>query len=204
MMIENNLERLTGTKVVGFVEVETGTLDVGAAVIQALSYGAEAYYVLLRVDEAAKVINELRARGVDSSEKMCATFPAFGPGLLDLCGDNAEGLYIWQKLDLFYKGDDWDKLVVEYRAKFNEAPSQPPVPGFYNAIIAFKEAVEALKLTGDKGKLQEERDALANWMFNNPGIEGIQGTFSWTNGQLVADAYMYQVRNGAYVSIGSN
>jgi len=199
--LENELEKNTGTKISGYVEVETGALDVGSAVVQALSYGADAYYIILRIDEAGKVVNELRSRGVDASEKICVTFAGVGPGLIDICGDNANGLYAWQKLDFDYPGKDWQDLIVAYKSKFDVAPNQPPVPGFYNSILAFAKCVEELQLTGDKKKLQEERDAIANWMYNNPGIEGIQGTFSWTKGQLVTPAYMYQIKNGAFVSI---
>jgi branched-chain amino acid transport system substrate-binding protein len=200
-LVEEQLSKISGAEVVGFVEIETGTLDVGSAAVQALSYGADAYYLNLRADEAGKILNEMRTRGVDSGEKFCATFSAFGQGLLDICGENANGLYIWNKLDINYQGTQWQELVAAYTPNFNEAPSQPTVPGFYNAILAFKECVEELNLTGAPEKLQAERDAIANWIYNSREIEGIQGSFKWVNGQMMIDPFLYQVQDGAYISV---
>ena len=68
-LLEENLPGM-GIEVAGFVEVETGTLDVGSAAIQAMNYDADAYFLILRKDEAAKVINELRTRGVEKGEQI--------------------------------------------------------------------------------------------------------------------------------------
>lgn len=201
-LFESELQANYGIEVVSYVEIETGTLDCGPAAVQALGTDADAFFLCLRHDEAGKVINELRTRGVDSGEKMCVSFAAFGSTLLDICGDNAEGLYIWNKLDSNYQGAEWQALVAEYEKKFNDVPSVPPVPGFYNALIAFKQCVEELSITGDPGKLQEERELIANWFYNSPDIEGIQGTFQWVDGQMMTGTIMYQVQDGAFVAIG--
>ena len=84
-----------GIELVGVVEVETGTLDCGPAAVQALGFGAEGYFCCLRADEAGKVINELRGRGVENGAQICSTFAAYGTTLLDICGENAEGI-IWR------------------------------------------------------------------------------------------------------------
>lgn len=190
-----------GIELVGTVEVETGTLDCGPAAVQALSYGADAYFCCLRADEAGKVINELRGRGVEKGEQICGSFAAFGDTLLNICGANAEGVYIWNKLDPDYQGETWQKLVEAYKPDFNgETPAVPPITGFYNTIIALKQCYEELEITGDPAKLQEERDAIANWFYNSPEIEGCQGTFKWVNGAMMTDALMFQVQGGKFVA----
>lgn len=189
-----------GIEVAGTVEVETGTLDCGPAAVQALGYGADAYFICLRADEAGKLINELRARGVDSGDKICATFSAFGTTLLDIAGSNAEGIYIWNKLDPNYQGATWQKLVEAYKPDFNgEMPSVPPITGYYNTMIALKLCYEELEITGDPAKLDEEREAIANWFYNSPVIEGCQGEFQWVNGAMMTDALMFRIENGEFV-----
>ena len=200
VLLENNLGA-EGIEMVGTVEVETGTLDCGPAAVQALGYGADAYFIGLRADEAGKVINELRARGVEKGEQMCATFAAYGTTLLDICGENAEGIYIWNKLDPNYQGDTWQKLVEAYKPDFNgETPAVPPITGYYNTLIALKQCYEELNITGDPAKLQAERDAIANWFYNSPEIEGCQGTFKWVNGAMMTDSLMFRVKDGAFVA----
>ena len=97
---------------------------------------------------------------------------------------------------------EWKRALVEaYTEEFGEGPSAPPVTGYYNTLIAFKQCVEELGITGDPEKLQEERDAIANWFYNSPEIEGIQGTFSWVNGAMMTDPLMFRVENGEYVAV---
>lgn len=191
----------SGIEMVGTVEVETGTLDCGPAAVQALGAGADAYFICLRADEAGKVINELRARGVDSGEKICCTFSAYGDTLLNICGENAEGIYVWNKLDPNYDGEVWQALVEAYKPDFNgEIPSVPPITGYYNTLIALKQCIEELNITGDPAKLESEREAIANWFYNSPVLEGCQGSFQWVNGAMMTDALMFRVENGAFVA----
>lgn len=191
-----------GIEVVGTVEVETGTLDCGPSAVQALGYNADAYFVCLRADEAGKVINELRGRGVENGSQICGSFAAYGDTLLNICGDNANGIYIWQKLDPNYQSDTWQALIEAYKPDFNgETPSVPPITGYYNTLIALKQCYEELEITGDPNKLQAERDAIANWFYNSPVIEGCQGSFQWVNGAMMTDAIMFRVEDGKFVPL---
>lgn len=191
-----------GIELVGIIEVETGTLDCGPAAVQALGFGADAYFCCLRADEAGKVINELRGRGVENGAQICGSFAAYGKTLLDICGENAEGIYIWQKLNPNYQGETWQKLIEAYKPDFNgETPSVPPITGYYNTMIALKQCYEELEITGDPAKLQAEREAIANWFFNSPVMEGCQGSFQWVNGAMASDAIMFRVEDGNYVPL---
>lgn len=188
--------------IAGIVEVETGTLDLGSAAVQALKYSdADAYFLVLRKDEASKMIVEMRDRGVEDGEKFFCTFSAFDQGLIDLTGADGEGVYVWNKLDVDYQGEEWQTLCAAYKEKFGTNPSAPPVTGFYNTMIALKQCYEELGITGDPAKLTEEREAIAQWFYNSPEIEGIQGTFQWTNGQMTASPFVYQVTDGAFVKV---
>ena len=47
----------------------------------------------------------------------------------------------------------------------------------------------------------EEREAIAQWLFNSPDIEGCQGTFSWVGGAMQVETPTLQVQNGEYVVV---
>ncbi len=188
----------SGIEVVGTVEVQTGQLDCSASAIQALNLKADGYYLNLRADEAAKVLTELRKRGVDEGRRICATFASYDANYFDVAGSDCDGTYIWNKLNPDYSGEEWQTLVTAYQqANDGQTPTAPPVPGFYDAMMAIKQGIEELELPGDPAKLSEEREALGNWLYNSPVFEGVQGSFQWVDGKKVADVHFFQCDGSA-------
>lgn len=192
-MLQDELPEL-GVEVAGVVEVETDTLDCGPAAVQALNYGADGYISVLRADENAKVVSELRTRGVDEGRRITCGFSSFSDNYISVAGAEAlEGTYIWNKLDPNYDGEDWNALVEAYKEDFDgAAPTSNPVPDYYNAFIAIKQCFEELQITGDPANAEAEKEAIAEWLYNSPTIHGIQGDFHWENGKKIADIYYFQ------------
>ncbi|MBQ9030166.1 MAG: ABC transporter substrate-binding protein [Parasporobacterium sp.] len=187
----------------GAVEVPTGTIDCGPLAVQAMNMGADAFWLGCRTEEASKVCKELVERGaVESGEQICATFSAMGAGFLEIAGETAEGTYAYNMLDVNCPDETWQELSEAYKADHNgDAPTYPPIQGFYNMIVALKACFEDLGITGDPAVLQEEREAIAEWLNNSPEIEGCQGTFSWVNGVMQIEAPVVQVQDGNYVVV---
>ena len=181
-------------EVKGVVEVETDTLDCGPAAVQALNYGADGYVSVLRADENAKVVSELRTRGVDEGRRITCGFSSFSDNYISVAGAEAlEGTYIWNKLDPNYDGEEWNALVEAYEEEFDGAsPTSNTVPDYYNAFIAIKQCFEELQITGDPDNAEAEKEAIAEWLYNSPTIHGIQGDFHWENGKKIADIYYFQ------------
>lgn len=183
-----------GVEVAGVVEVETDTLDCGPAAVQALNYNADGYISVLRADENAKVVTELRNRGVDEGRRITCGFSSFSDNYISVAGAEAlDGTYIWNKLDPNYDGEEWNALVEAYKADFDgAAPTSNPVPDYYNAFVAIKQCFEDLQITGDPDKRDAEKQAIAEWLNNSPTIHGIQGDFHWENGKKISDIYYFQ------------
>ena len=183
-----------GVEVAGVVEVETDTMDCGPAAVQALNMKADGYISVLRADENAKVVSELRSRGVDEGRRITCGFSSYSDNYISVAGADAlDGTYIWNKLDPNYDGEEWQELVAAYQEDFDGAsPVANPVPDFYNAIMAIKTCYEELGITGDESVREEEKQAIAEWLNNATDLEGIQGTFSWENGKKVSDIYYFQ------------
>lgn len=188
---------------VGAVEVPTGTIDCGPMAVQAMNLGADCFWLGCRTDEAAKICKELVERGAAKEGKQIfVTFAAMGAGFLEIAGETAEGTYAYNMLDTDCQTDAWQALAEKYRADHNgDTPSYPPIQGFYNMIIALKACFEDLGITGDPAKLMEEREAIADWLYNSPVIEGCQGSFSWIDGVMQIDTPVFQVQNGEYVAV---
>lgn len=189
-------------EVAGVVEVETDTLDCGPAAVQALNYGADGYISVLRADENAKVVMELRSRGVDEGRRITCGFSAFSDNYIGVAGAEAlDGTYIWNKLDPTYDGPEWNKLVEAYTAEFGSAPTSNPVPDFYDAMMAIKQCFEELQITGDPANAEAEKLAIAEWLNNSPTIHGLQGDFHWENGKKIADYKYFQFEGDQYVAV---
>ncbi|SHJ14824.1 ABC transporter substrate-binding protein [Parasporobacterium paucivorans] len=201
-MLESGLPEV-GVTVKKIIEVETGVLDAGPAAVQAINADVDGYYIGIRADEAAKVVSELRTRGVDEGNRICATFAAFSPNYSDVVSEDAlNGTYIWNKLDPNYDGEEWNKLVEAYKADNEGAsPTVNPVPDYYNALMAIKQCFEELNITGDPAKLETEKAAIAEWFYNSPVIEGIQGEFQWVEGKKVAPVYFFQFEGKQPVAV---
>ena len=73
--------------------------------------------------------------------------------------------------------------------------------GFYNMMFAIKAAFETLGITGDPSKLTSERAEIAEYMYNSPTLEGIQGSFQYVNGQNTAPMYLFQIVNNTYTAV---
>lgn len=192
-----------GVTVEKVVEVETGTLDCGPAAVQAINEGVDGYISVLRADENAKVVSELRTRGVDEGRRISCGFSSFSDNYINVVDASAlDGTYIWNKLDPNYAGEDWQKLIVAYKADFDGAlPTVSPIPDYYNALLAIKQCYEELNITGKASKFEEEKAAIAEWFYNSPVIHGIQGDFQWVKGQKVAPIYFFQFEGNKPVAI---
>lgn len=190
-------------EVAGVVEVETDTLDCGPAAVQALNYGADGYLSVLRADENAKVVSELRTRGVEEGRRITSGFSSYSDNYISVAGASAlDGTYIWNKLDPNYDGDEWNTLVAAYQADFDGAsPISNPVPDFYNALMAIKTCYEELGITGNPDLAEAEKTAIAEWFYNSPTIHGIQGDFTWEKGKKIMDVYYFQFEGDSPASV---
>lgn len=191
-----------GVEVIGSVEVTTGQLDLGPSVVKAMGYNPDGYFVCLRVEEFARAVIELRNRGVDEGRRMMGTFSSIAANLFDLGGEALEDVYLWNKIDPNYDSPEWEAFVEAYKAdNGGQAPSNNTAANYYEAMMSVAEAIEALELTGDPAKLQEERDALANYLFNSPVYNFIQGDFQQVDGERVSEPHFLQIKDGAFTSV---
>lgn len=189
----------SGVEIAGTVEVETGDLDLGPAATKAISYEADAYFVNLRTEEFVRAVTELRNRGVNDGKKIMGGFSAVSSNLFELGGESIEDVYIWNKIDPTSSDPGWQEFVSAYEADNGSKPDGNTGANFYEAMMLLKAGIEDLELTGDPTKIQEERDALAEYLFNTSPQTSIQGEYQIVDGEKVADPFVFQLKDSSYV-----
>jgi branched-chain amino acid transport system substrate-binding protein len=188
-------------KVAGTVEMQTGQLDMGPAVVRAMNLKGDGYFCILRAGEYAKVATELSNRGMTDGKRICATFAAMSPSLMDMAKGKLNNTYIWDKVDLGLNNAKWKALVDAYKAEHGGQNPIGTAVYFYDAVYAIKAAIETLNITGDKSKLADERKKIADFLFNSKEFDGVQGKFKWVNGKRVAPYHFFQIKDEKLVRI---
>jgi branched-chain amino acid transport system substrate-binding protein len=188
-----------GATQVGAIEISAGQLDMGTPAVKALSYNADGYVCLVRMEEFAKLGVELKNRGMAEGKRLYAPFAAFGSDLLNLAQGSLEGAYIWNKMDISSQDPKWLALVEAYRADHSgQDPVVPPVLGFYDAVNVLKVIFESEGITGDPAKLVEERQKIVDAFGNGATYDGLQFKWKWENGEMKSSAFLYQVEGAGY------
>jgi branched-chain amino acid transport system substrate-binding protein len=200
-LVEAGLKKLR-INILGPIEVQTGQLDMGPAVVKAMNFKPDGYFCILRTGEYTKVAIELYNRGMTEGRRICATFAAMSPALLEVGKDKLNNTYIWDKMDSGYPDAKWQTLIEAYKGDHSgQLPMINTIPNYYDAVYAVKAAFEAKQITGDSAKLADERKKIADFLFNSQELDGIQGKFKWLYGKKVAPYHFFQIRDNKLVKI---
>jgi branched-chain amino acid transport system substrate-binding protein len=193
-----------GVKVLGPIELQTGQLDMGPPAVKAMNFKPDGYFCIMRSGEYTKVAAELYNRGIADGWRICATFAANSPSLLEVGKGKLNNTYIWNKIDPNLESPRWQAFVEAYKAEHSgQAPIVNTGPNYYDGVYATKEAFETLNITGDRSKLAEERKKIAEFLYNSKEFDGIQGKFKWVNGKRIAPYYLFQIRDNKMVKVGT-
>ena len=162
-------------------------------VVQALNAKADGYISLLRSEEYGLLVTELRKRGVEDGWRITASFSAYDTEMFEGNAQALAGTYIWNQFDVDYEGEEWQELLEAYALDHSgSTPDTVAVAEVYNAVMAWKQCIEELGLAPEAEDLSAERQAIAEWFYNSPVLEGIQGSYQWVNGEKLASFYYFQ------------
>jgi branched-chain amino acid transport system substrate-binding protein len=186
------------------IEVKSGQLDLATPASQALQAKADGFVCVIRQEEMAKLAIELQKKGMTEPRRIYMTFAALGPGLLDLAKGSLEGAYSYNNFDPNSTEAKYKAFSDAFMAAHSGQPLVINTPvTHYNAVYALKAVFESLHITGDPAKRVEERQAIAEALYNSQEFEGLQGNFKWVKGQLIAPTFLMQVKNNQVTTIGT-
>ena len=189
-----------GHKVVP-VEFMPDETDFGPTVVKAINSNVDGYVCLALMPHYIAIGKELYNRGVTQGTELMGTFACTGAELFTVGTGFLENAYCQENHNPVDPSPAWQKVMAAYDKEF---PGQTPpatVLSFYDAVYLVKQAIEELKLTGDPKKLDEERAAMAKYLYNTPEIQGLQYPYKNVNGDKLAPVFLLQIKDNAYTMV---
>lgn len=191
-LLETVLEDI-GMELLEIIPMEMQQENGMKAVVQALNAKADGYISLVRAEEYAMLLTELRKRGVEEGRRFTASFASYESDMIEKNQEALIDTYIWNKFDAEFEGDQWKELVENYKKEHNgKEPDSSVVSDMYNAIMAVKQCIEELELRTEPQNLEQERQQIAEWFYNSPVLQGIQGDYQWIEGKKISSIYYFQ------------
>lgn len=182
-----------GLTVLDIIYIDMDQEEGMCAVVQALNARADGYISLVRAEEYGMLLTELRKRGISEGRRILASFSGFEYDMMESHREALAGTYIWNGVNLDIEGEEWQALVKDYQAAHDgKSPDSSVVVDMYNAVFAWKQCMEELKLPPSAGDLKAERQRIGEWFYNSPVLEGIQGEYQWIEGKKVSEICFFQ------------
>jgi ABC-type branched-subunit amino acid transport system substrate-binding protein len=146
----------------------------------------------------ASIAKDLANRGITPGPKYLGSFGSNGSALFTVGKGYLEDTYLWENLNQVDTSPAWQQFVKDYQVNFPGELPQSNSLAFYDAVYAFKTAVEALGITGDPTKLSSEREKIATFLYNSPELQGFQFTYKYVNGMKIMPHFLLQIKNNAF------
>lgn len=191
-----------GVKVLPDVEVPSDAVTFGPLVVKALAEKPDAMVFACNPQKIAKIVKELKARGWSAMDHLLVFSSGDAPELYSIGGTDLNGVDIYNYIDPNVQTPRWDAFKQAY-AKDHENTLPPSLStNYYDAVYMIKQAIEAQKITGDPGKLKEERKALADFCANVKDFQGIMFTWSMKDGiPTNKPVYIFRIQDGQKILV---
>ena len=164
------------------VEVPTDAVTFGPLIVRALSQNPDGVVLATSDEKAAKIIKELKNRGWEDMNKILIFNSADAPALYTTGGEALDGTMIYNYTNPFLDTPRWNAYEEAYAAD-HDGQSPPSLSThYYDAVYMIAEAIEEMELTGDRDRLQEERRAIRDYSMDVKNFEGLQFTWSMSDG----------------------
>jgi branched-chain amino acid transport system substrate-binding protein len=179
--------------------------DFGATVLKAIQAQCDSFYSFLLDFQSAGVAKELVNRGQKVGPNYLMVYASNGPALFTAGKGFVENSYLWDDFNVAATNPEWTKFLAAYAKQFDgQVPTESAISG-YDAVYAFKIAIETLRITGDPAKLEAERKMIVDFLYNSPDLPGIEKTYTYhyVNGEKIAPYYLVQIKNNAFVNVAT-
>jgi branched-chain amino acid transport system substrate-binding protein len=186
------------------IEMSLRQIDFGSAVIKALGAKVDGYYDFGMAAAHSAIAKELHNRGATPGAKYIALPTAYGPELFTIGKGYLENSYLWDNVNPLDTSPRYLKLDETYKKEHKGQAPTGEVAEWYDAVYAFKTAVETLKLTGNPGNIAQERQAITDFLYNSGPLQGIQYRYRYVKGEKMAPFTLMQIKNNAITVINSN
>lgn len=165
--------------------------DFSSMITKWQSLNADVIFVAGEYTESGLIIKQARVNGM---EIPIVNEGGYGPDLLDVVGEEGEGVIVQTHFDRFSQDEKTKKFVEDFINEFNEEPAENASIG-YDAFLVMHDGISRLE--------EEGREALVKSISKTKDLECINFTVSFAeNGELLSPgrAPTVIIKNGKYES----
>ena len=194
-----------GIKIIEIIEIQSGDIDLGPVATRALALKPDAYFTALNTVDHINFCRALYERGMKEGWRISGSGQACGSELFDLGKGYLEDTYLFEYGDPSSTDPKFLAYVDAYKAANNGMfPYTWANWGYYEAIYAFKEAIEHKEITGDPTKLAEERLAIKDFLWNSTDLPSLfGGTWRYVDGEKKGDIRVLQIKDNEFVVVST-
>jgi branched-chain amino acid transport system substrate-binding protein len=191
-----------GIEVLPDIEVPSDAVSLSPLVVKALAEKPDGIVFSCNPEKIAKIIKELRARGWKRMDHLLIFGSGDAPELYAVGGSDLDGAEIYNYINPNLDSPRWNAFKRAYM-KDHEGELPPSLSSnYYDAVYMIKEAIEKTGVTGDPGKLREERKKIADYCANVKGFKGVMFTWDMKNDVPTnKPAYIFKVEGGKKVFV---
>lgn len=194
------LLKAAGVNVLGTVSTSINSFDVSAQVAQIMRDGPDVVALAANYDQAVTILKELHRQGFKGRVIGSQTFA--DPNLVEIFGHDADGMIFasgfWKNHDEATKAFTQRYIEAAAKAGLLKLGPHHVDAQAYDTVFLLKAAIEKSGVTGDPGKLAQERvavrDAMKGMKFS--GVVGEDICFTGTDAEL--PGYIIQIKGGEW------
>ena len=192
-----------GKEVVQRKSLGNEMFDAASVAEEALSSDADAYYLDLSGEDTLRIIAQLKYLANDTTGKLkilCGPLAA-DTALIESAEEGEMlGVQVWSVADPVKDAEKRKAFDTAFSNNVGEPEYYSIAVDYYQAALTIKQAIEALGLTGEEGKLAEEREKLAEYLFDMGVVSTDHGDLVIVSGGKQTAAKVYMITDKGFQS----
>ena len=183
------------------IELGTEELDAEAVAKKAIDSGADAFYIDTNKEDTIKIVEQLKiltSGNANSLKILCGPLSAT-QDLLESDEDGVMvGVRIWSPVDPSNDAEKRKAFNDAFDKNVGDSDQYNIAVDYYQAALMLKQAIDTLGLTGAPDRLAEEREILANYLYNSGTITTILGDFVVESGNKHMVSQLYRITDKGF------
>ena len=183
-------------------ELGNDAFDAASIAEKAFLSGAEAYYIDTGSEDTLRIIRQLRFLAGEEADKLkilCGPLVANYEFLESTEEGELIGIRVWATQDPNKNMEKRKAFEEAYNKYFDTFTFFDLTIDYCQSALMIKQAIDKLGLTGDSRTLAEEREALANYLYDSDVITTDQGDFITRAGNKLKVASVYRITENGFV-----
>jgi len=188
--------RASGIEIAELIELSGESFDAASPADKAINSGAEAFYFDLNKEDTLRIIKQMRYLAGDEAQDLKILC---GPQLADkdLIGSEEAvdliGARVWAMFDPNKDSEKRRVFEEAYSKNIGDTAYFSIAVDYYQSALMLKQAIDTLGLTGAPGALANEREKLADYLYNTGLITTDQGDFIIESGSKQTAVKLYTI-----------